>query len=184
MSSKNSQKNNFSRFLAIAGAILITLFVLALSPRIKEFQALGYFGGFLIMLLSNATVIFPVPGVIFVTALGATLNPWLVGLFAGPGAALGEFTGYLAGYGGVAPIDHTRIYKRFDKLMDKYGLWLIFVLAIIPNPLFDMAGILAGAAEIPKKKFFLTVLIGKTIQATLLAWAGALSLNWFTELVK
>ena len=53
------------------------------------------------------------------------------------------------------------------KLMDKFGLFVVFFLAIIPNPFFDLAGLLAGAAHLPKWKFFLTVLLGKTIQPKL-----------------
>jgi membrane protein DedA with SNARE-associated domain len=169
------------RVAALMIAVLVTGVILLLANRIQELQALGYLGAFLIMLVGNATVIFPVPGVIFVIAMGSTLNPWLVGLCAGPGAALGELTGYLAGYGGATPLEHTPLYKRFDRWMDRFGPLAIFVLAAIPNPFFDVAGLLAGASHMPWWQFLLAAGLGKTIQAILLAWAGALSLNWVAQ---
>ena len=169
------------RLGAILIAVLVTVVILLFSNRIQELQALGYAGAFLIMLVGNATVVFPVPGLVFVVAMGSTLNPWLVGLCAGPGAALGEMTGYLAGYGGATPLEQTALYRRFDRWMDRFGPLVVFILAVIPNPVFDMAGLLAGASHMPWWQFLLAALLGKTIQAILLAWAGALSWGWLTR---
>jgi uncharacterized membrane protein YdjX (TVP38/TMEM64 family) len=193
MSSKPSNHSNtltnnppagltISRIASLLVATLITAAIILLSSHIKELQALGYAGAFLIMLIGNATVIFPVPGVIFVIAMGSTLNPWLLGLCAGPGAALGELTGYLAGYGGAAPLQHTKLYRRFDYWMEHSGPWAILLLSIIPNPVFDMAGVLAGASKMKLWQFLLSAWVGKTIQAIGLAWAGALSLDWVIKL--
>lgn len=176
----NRPMSGWLRLAALLLAVLVTVVILLLSNRIQELQALGYLGAFLIMLAGNATVVFPVPGLVFVIAMGSTLNPWLVGLCAGPGAALGELTGYLAGYGGATPLENTALYRRFDGWMDRFGPWVVFVLAIVPNPVFDMAGILAGASHMPWWKYLLAATAGKTIQATLLAWAGALSWTWLT----
>jgi uncharacterized membrane protein YdjX (TVP38/TMEM64 family) len=170
------------RIAAIAAAIIITIVIILFSNRIEELQALGYVGAFLIMLIGNATVVFPVPGIVFVIAMGSTLNPWLVGLAAGPGAALGEFTGYLAGYGGAAPLEKTKMYKRFDRWMDRFGPLIVFAFAVFPNPVFDMAGLLAGASHMPWWQFLVAAWLGKTIQGIGLAWAGALSINWVTRL--
>ncbi len=93
-------KSLWLRIGALVLAAAVTVVILAFSDRIAELKALGYVGAFLIMLVGNATVVFPVPGLVFVFAMGSALNPLVVGLFAGPGAALGELTGYLAGYGG------------------------------------------------------------------------------------
>ncbi len=177
-----SSNTLWRRIAALAVAIIVTGVILFFSNRIEELKGLGYLGAFLIMLVGNATVILPVPGVIFVIAMGSTLNPWLVGLCAGPGAALGELTGYLAGYGGAAPLEHMAIYQRFDRWMDRFGPWIIFILAAIPNPVFDMAGLLAGASHMPWWQFLIAAWLGKTLQGIFLAWAGALSLEWVTQL--
>lgn len=172
----------WKRVGALALAIAITIVIALLANRIEELQGLGYLGAFLIMLLGNATVILPVPGLVFVIAMGSTLNPWLLGLAAGPGAALGELTGYLAGYGGATPLEHTDLYQRFNGWMDRFGPLAIFGLSVVPNPFFDMAGLLAGASHMPLWQFMLAAGLGKIVQATVLAWAGALSIEWITSL--
>lgn len=178
----SSTTHPWIRIAALLIAVGITAAILLFSDRIEELQTLGYAGAFLIMLVGNATVVFPVPGLIFVIAMGGTLpHPWLVGLVAGPGAALGEFTGYLAGYGGATPLEQTRLYRQFDRWMDHFGPLVVFLLAVIPNPVFDMAGLLAGASHMPWWQFLAAAWIGKTIQAVFLAYAGALSLEWVTQ---
>ena len=61
--------------------------------------AWGYLGLFVINLIGSATIIFPVPAFVVVFAMGAVLNPWLVGIVSGAGCALGELTGYAIGRG-------------------------------------------------------------------------------------
>jgi uncharacterized membrane protein YdjX (TVP38/TMEM64 family) len=56
---------------------------------------------------------------------------------------------------------------------DKYGLWVVFVLSVIPNPLFDLAGIAAGAVKIPALQFLLVCWLGKTVKTTLFALGGS-----------
>jgi len=169
--------------LAILFAIGITTVIFLLRDHLAALEHFAYLGAFLIMLVGNATLILPVPGLIFVFALGGTLNPLLVGLAGGVGAALGELTGYAAGYGGSAVIDNFRLYRTFESWMRRYGLAVVTVLAVIPNPLFDMAGIVAGASRVKWWQFLLAAWIGKTIQATMIAAAGALSLGWVEQLI-
>jgi membrane protein DedA with SNARE-associated domain len=104
--------------------------------------------------------------------MGTVLNPFLVGVCAGAGDAVGELTGYLAGYSGRAVIEDTERYRQLLVWTKKYGLWVIFVLSVIPNPLFDLAGIAAGALKIPVLHFVLVCWVGKTIKTTLFALGG------------
>ena len=180
---RERQKFTWRHALAIAFALGLTVAIFALQGQIRELEKLSYFGGFLAMLIGNATIILPVPALIFIFSLGNTLNPLLVGLIAGPGAALGEMSGYIAGYGGSAAIDDFDLYHRIRGWMQKYGLVVISVLAAVPNPVFDMAGIVAGSLRIKWWKFLIAALIGKTIQAILVAYAGALSLGWVEQLI-
>lgn len=180
---KERQKFGWRHAIAIAFALGVTVLIFAFQGRLRELEKLSYFGGFLAMLIGNATIILPVPGLIFIFALGGTLNPLLVGLIAGPGAAIGEMSGYLAGYGGSAAIDDFDVYHRIRGWMQKYGLAVISVLAAVPNPVFDMAGIVAGSLRIKWWKFLIAALIGKTIQAILIAYAGALSLGWVEQFI-
>jgi membrane protein YqaA with SNARE-associated domain len=156
--------------LAIAAAISVLVF--RLSGRVEQFGLYGYPGVFVISLLGNATVILPAPSLAVVSVAGSVLNPYLVGLFAGAGSALGELTGYLAGYSGRAVIADRGRYDQILAWMQRYGLWVIFVLSVIPNPLFDLAGIAAGALKVPVHQFLLVCWLGKTVKTTAFALGG------------
>jgi uncharacterized membrane protein YdjX (TVP38/TMEM64 family) len=81
------------RVLVILAVIALTVFLFLNRDRVQELEALGYPGIFLISLLSNATLVLPVPGVLFTSAMGAVFSPYLVAIAAGTGATLGEITG-------------------------------------------------------------------------------------------
>ena len=87
--------------LAVIG---ITVYVYSIRDQVEEFAQYGYFGAFLIMVIANATVILPAPGVAVVFAMGGVLNPLGVALAAGAGGTIGELTGYLAGFCGQAAV--------------------------------------------------------------------------------
>ena len=100
MSKLSGWKLTFVRVLVLLAVITLTIFLILNRDRVQELEALGYPGIFLISLFSNATLILPVPGVLFTSAMGAVFNPYWVALAAGCGAALGELTGYVAGFSG------------------------------------------------------------------------------------
>jgi uncharacterized membrane protein YdjX (TVP38/TMEM64 family) len=105
-------------------------------------------------------------------AAGALLNPVLVGIFSAIGSTIGELTGYYAGVGGEDLIKKDKRIEKVEKWMDRYGLWVVFVLAAVPNPIFDLAGIVSGASGIPVRKYLIAVLGGKLIKFILLAYLG------------
>jgi uncharacterized membrane protein YdjX (TVP38/TMEM64 family) len=170
------------RVLALAVVIGITVYIYNIRERVDEFAAYGYPGIFLIMLMANATVILPAPGVAVVFAMGSIFNPILVALAAGTGGAIGELSGYLAGFSGQAIVENTQTYDRITPWVKKYGVWAILVLSAIPNPFFDLAGIAAGVAKIPVWKFLLFCWVGQIIKMAMFAYAGAYSIDWLTGL--
>lgn len=168
---------------AIVFAVGVTVGVIVFREEILRFRELAYLGMFLIALLTSATVILPAPGLAFVFAFGAQLNPLLVGLAAGPGAALGEMTGYMAGYGASAIVDDSPLYQRIARLVGgRFGLAFIALLAFIPNPVFDMAGMVAGTLRIKWWQFLIAVMFGKTTRSILVAHGGALGMKWIEQL--
>jgi membrane protein DedA with SNARE-associated domain len=178
---ENRFLSNFLRVVAIAAVIGITVLVYSIRDRVDEFAQLGYVGAFLIMLIANATVILPAPGVAVIFAMGGVLNPLGVALAGGVGGTLGEMTGYLAGYSGQAAVENTQAYRRILPWVQKYGAWVILVLSAIPNPFFDIAGIAAGIAKMPMWKFMLACWIGQTIKMCIFAYAGAYSIEWIAK---
>ncbi|MEW6329339.1 MAG: VTT domain-containing protein [Candidatus Micrarchaeota archaeon] len=169
-----------TKYALLIFALLITALILYLNPigflsEEKNFRAYGYGAAFLIMLLSNATVILPVPGLFGVFVLGRYLDPLILGVVAGTGAALGELSGYIFGYGGSALLEDRKLktYERVKKWMERNGFLTVFVFALIPNPLFDLAGIAAGALEYRWWKFLLAAALGKILQSIALAYLGS-----------
>jgi membrane protein YqaA with SNARE-associated domain len=173
MSKLSGWKLTFVRVLVLLAVITLTILLILNRDRVQELEALGYPGIFLISLFSNATLILPVPGVLFTSAMGAVFNPYWVALAAGCGAALGELTGYVAGFSGQGIIENKQWYARVTEWMKKYGGLTVLVLAFIPNPIFDIAGMVAGALRMPLWKFLLFSWVGKTGKMLVFALGGA-----------
>jgi membrane protein YqaA with SNARE-associated domain len=173
-----------ARTAALAAVIGITIYIFSIRDRAASLQGYGYPGIFVLSLLANATLILPAPGVAITFAMGAVFNPLGVALAAGTGSALGELTGYLAGFSGQAVVRRSRVYERLEDWTRRYGSLTILVLAFIPNPVFDMAGAAAGALRMPIAKFLLWTWIGKTLKMLLFAYAGAGSMGWLSSLLE
>lgn len=173
MSKLSGWKLTFVRVLVLLAVITLTIFLILNRERVQELEALGYPGIFLISLFSNATLILPVPGVLFTSAMGAVFNPYWVALAAGCGAALGELTGYVAGFSGQGIIENKQWYARVTEWMKKFGGLTVLLLAFIPNPIFDIAGMVAGALRMPLWKFLLFSWVGKTGKMLVFALGGA-----------
>ncbi len=145
--------------------------------RISELKAYGYLGVFLISIVFNATIILPVGNFLVIATVGATLpSAPLVGLIGGVGAAIGELTGYMAGYSGRAIIQKRDVYTRLERWVKKWGALAIFVISIVPF-FFDLAGIAAGALRLPLWKFLVACWLGRIILYTVIAWLGAQGLE-------
>jgi membrane protein DedA with SNARE-associated domain len=175
---------NILRILALLAVVAITVYIYSIREHVEEFAALGYPGIFLIALLANATILLPAPGLAIIYAMGAIFNPLGVGLAAGTGGAIGELSGYLAGFSGQAVVERMDVYDRVKPWLDKYGGWAIMVLSAIPNPFFDVAGIAAGMAKMPVQTFLLFIWIGQLIKMTIFALAGKYSIHLLTNFIR
>lgn len=167
----------YLRILVLILILGITACIFVFRDRVANLAAYGYLGAFLISLFSSATIILPIPGIAVIFALGATYNPYLVGLAAGAGSALGELSGYMAGYSGQVVFKKSKTYLRMEHWMRQRGSVVIFVLAFVPNPIFDLAGAAAGILKYPVWKFLLFCFLGKTPRSILVAFAGAWALE-------
>jgi uncharacterized membrane protein YdjX (TVP38/TMEM64 family) len=124
--------------LLVAMGVTIVLFFYVDLEQIRHFQEYGYYGLFLTSLIGNATIALPIPSLFFTFVGGGTFNWVIVGLVSGIGEALGESTGYLAGFGGSTIIENRKIYGRMKHWMEKHGMLTVFVLSVVPNPLIDL----------------------------------------------
>jgi membrane protein YqaA with SNARE-associated domain len=160
------------RVLTVIVVVAALVGALIFRDHLRELERYGYAAVFLVGLVSNATLILPVPGLAVSSVLGSVFNPWIVGLVAGIGQALGELTGYMAGYSGHTWVDDHPRYDRLVIWMQQYGVFTVFLLALLPNPLFDVAGMIAGVLRLPVWQFLLSAAVGKVIKNIAFAVAG------------
>lgn len=142
---------------------------------IDKYAWLAYLVVFLTSLISNLTIIAPVPFALSVMiAAAAQWNPVLVTLSAAVGACIGELSGYFAGYmGRKIVIPQSKLWhSRFERWIKKYGVWAIFGLALQPVLPFDIAGLVAGAAKMPLYKFMPALFAGRFPKYIIFVYLG------------
>jgi uncharacterized membrane protein YdjX (TVP38/TMEM64 family) len=150
----------------------------------------GYLGIFFIAMAGSATIILPTPSTVAIFSGGVLLDPVLgipaplmVGLVAGLGDAIGEFSGYALGYAGTDALRRRRIYQLFMRWMGRNGTITIFLLSTFPNPFFDIVGAAAGASRMKPLRFFLATLAGKTVKDVFLAYGGTFSIGLLQDIL-
>src|SRR5215216_606608 len=158
--------------LALLGVLLLSGALVFVPIDYKAMGNYGYLGVFVVTLLATGAIVLPVPYLALILVAGSFLNPVLVALVAGVGAALGELTGYLVGYTGRSFLPKNRWYDFVERGVTRFGGPVIFVAAAIPNPFFDAVGIVAGAVRMPLWLFWIACFFGKTIRFWLIALAG------------
>lgn len=170
------RRHGWSAAFSLLATIALTIALVALPLDVERWGSYGYVGAFVLTLFSSATVL--VPSVALGAALkfgaAATLNPLLVGLVSGVAAGLGESTGYVAGRSGaaLANVAERRSYQRIARWVARRGTLTIFMLAAIPLPLIDLAGIAAGALGMSFRRFLLACLAGKITRFVPVALIG------------
>jgi membrane protein YqaA with SNARE-associated domain len=156
-------------------AYLFQSLVAHLSLPVFELEILAYSTVFVSTLVSNMTIIAPVPFAVSIMIAAATKwNPFLIALFAAAGGSLGELSGYYAGYFGkkVAIPDSLFAYHRVEGWINRYGFWAIAFLAFQPVIPFDVGGMIAGLARMPLHKFLPALFLGKLPKYIILILAG------------
>jgi uncharacterized membrane protein YdjX (TVP38/TMEM64 family) len=182
---KPSRRLTILRILALVGVVALMIGLFVFRNQVRKLENYGYLGIFLISIAANATIIIPLPGVAFTTAMGAIFNPVGVAVAAGLGAALGELSGYVAGFSGQGVVERVALYTRLTDWMRRHetlSYGMILLLAFIPNPLFDLAGMASGALRLPLWKFLIACAIGKILKMLMFAYAGYYSIGWLTSL--
>lgn len=156
--------------------------VVGIDFLINLVNTYGYPAVFIVGFLGSFTLFIPSPTFIVVFILASTLNPLVLGLIAGAGAAVGETTSYAAGYGVRKLAKKQR--KKLDeirKLFQKYHPdVVIFVFSATPLP-FDFVGILCGTINYDRRRFFIVTLLGKIVKYLFIAYAGFYGINWVID---
>jgi uncharacterized membrane protein YdjX (TVP38/TMEM64 family) len=163
---------------AAAGAVFLVGLNIAvyLAPiDYHAFASFAYAGAFLVCLLANAVVAIPIPYIPVVAQIGANVeSPALVVALGALGSVLGESVAFAIGRAEEGLVSERPIYRRLHKIAQRpllVGL-LLFVLAAPLNPLFDVAGLAAGATGVRYRVFFLSVLAGRLVRLAAIVWVG------------
>lgn len=168
--------------LIISGAVLY--FSTYFRDALIAFGQLGLVGLFILSIVGNATVFIPAPAFVVACAAGPLYGALATGIVAGIGSAIGEMTGYMAGYGGTAVLPQGRVYHHLHRLMVRFGPLMIFIMAALPNPAFDVGGLIAGALKMKPLYFLLATAAGKILRLMLVAYACTGGLPWLAHIVQ
>ncbi len=153
----STRRDTLVRVLALAGVAALIVLLFVYREQLQSLQRYGYLGIFLISIAANATIIIPCPGLPSRPRWGAIFHPLGVAVAAG----LGLRWGTLRLPGRVQRAGDCRKTAFYEKLTawmrahPRLNMLAIFVLAFIPNPLFDVAGPAAGTLKIPLWQFLL-----------------------------
>ncbi|MFC1658665.1 signal peptidase I [Candidatus Omnitrophota bacterium] len=146
----------------VIGAWVIGFYFL---DDIEALARYGYQGAFFVPMLDNFVTFINVGSFMIIAYLANILNPFLVGLLAGIGGTIGQFSSYLLGYSSFQfIIQKLGIYRNVARWMDKWGGKFIFVVSIMPLPIVGFTGIAAGAAKYSLLKYFLFSGLGNILK--------------------
>lgn len=150
----------------------------------------GYFGIFLISLIGATSIFIPVPYTVVIFTLGGyrlngnlVFEPVWIAVAAGIGSAIGEFSGYLLGFGGRKAIGE-KFKKKMDvlvKVFNKYGPFVIFVFALTPLP-DDLLFIPLGVMRYSVFQAFIPAIIGKFCMNLIIAYSGRFSIDFIRSI--
>ncbi len=182
---------------AVLGAIAVFATSLAIAfvvLGLGEDDITGGWGYPMLWVISGlraSSVILPIPGGGLTIAAGAIMDPlWgipvpiAVGVTAGSAESLGEFTGYWAGVNGGKLMEGRRLYEMVRRWIRKAPFPTMFVMAFTPSPVFDVAGIAAGAARVPIRIFFPAILLGKIGRGIAMAAVGLYASDTVVDLFE
>lgn len=160
----NKKLRRFLEIVLLVAIVALSVAIFCFRDYFANVGEVGYIGLFLLCFLANSTVLLPAPSLMIAASCALILNPFLVAVVAALGSTLGEFVGYAFGKTGCDVSPRMRAFM--DKLCGRIRnpSMLIFILALLPLPLFDVAGIYSGASRMGLGRFFLLCFAGKFLK--------------------
>ncbi len=171
------QKRSWIRPMLVAAiAIVLNIIAYLMIPPDLAYRlgALGYIGVFLITLISNATIVVPIPYFGLVAALSPGLSMVGVGIAGALGSVIGESVGFFVGRSGRGVVEQTRFYRWVQRQLEHpwRAFVVLFALSAPPNPAFDVAGLTAGAMGLPYWIFLSAVFLARLVRFGIVAFFG------------
>lgn len=145
---------------------------------------LGLGGAFLAAMLSHLTVVARDMFVPMFLPLTQVYSPILLGAAAGWGAALGEVTTYLLGWGVAESVrdEQSETEDRIVGWIRRYGMWAVLLVSLTPLPDTPIV-LLAGSGRLPFKKLLLVEGVGKMAYYTFGAFVGGFVFTGLTDTI-
>lgn len=171
---------------AIWGFIILVMavaFGLFFTGRL-DFSNAGYLGAFAANLIASAAIVLPAPGLLAICAAAAEElgnNPFILAVSGAVGSSFGETTAWLAGFSEHKLVERFKWYPKIHDWMERGGGLTIFIASAIPNPLFDFAGIAAGALGYSYRKFILYTTLGRSVRYVGTVYLCRAGIDWVTN---
>ena len=175
---KSENRLRLAIFVAVIGAVVAAL----LLRNLVDLEKVGYLGVVLTVLVATGGLVIPFPSLVTACAASPFLDPPILALVGGTAGTIGELTGYFLGYSGGGFFAKRRLYLRMESWMRRRGWLVLFVVALIPNPIFDVVGIAAGVLRYPVWRFLVFVWMGKLLKFLALAYICRSSIGWLSDL--
>lgn len=149
-------------FLVLVVVLSILIFIF--RDRIGQVSNVTYLALFILCFIANSTVFLPAPSLMIAASFALVLNPFYVSLVAALGSTLGEYVGYA--FGAVSKDVSPQILSFLEKIISRIHnqTLLVFILAVLPLPLFDFVGVYSGGTKMNMLKFFIACYLGKFIK--------------------
>lgn len=168
-------------FLVIFWQPLIDIF--SSQDKVKEMiDNAGFWGPFLFMALQILQVVFaPIPGQVVGFAGGYAFGGWLGGVYSMIGTAIGFTLVFLLarrlGRPFVERFVSKKILDKFDYLTKDRGVFIFFLIFLMPAFPDDIVCYLAGLSKIPLRTLIAISLIGRAPSVFLVTLSGAGAAN-------
>lgn len=167
MNKKNiAIKKVFSIIAGIVIGIIFALPYILFREKIQSLSTLGYIGLFVSCFISNLSILLPTSSTIIIVAAALTLNPWICIIVGGLGTAFGEQASYLCGLVGHSGFDkeESKGKQIAIKWFDRSPFMAVFLFALVPLPVFDIIGIIAGIKKMKWWKYTVAAALGKILK--------------------
>ena len=164
-------------------SVLVAAGLVVVQEPLSGLGDWGYAGAFVAMVVNNATIVLPAAGHAIIVLLSPSLDPFLLGIVGGVGAALGELTGYVLGVTGRRVVSVENLERRVRRIPRRFFGPALFLFAATPLP-FDVVGILAGTVRYPIWAFLAWVGAGKIVNTTGIALAARSTIAWLQRVFE
>jgi len=189
--------------LYIGGIVAVGVVLIYHWDVISRFQTYGYFGLFMMGLVTGFSLPMPVPYMVVAFIFGGIMHPALVGVSCGLGLGIGGTLLHLTGRGGRKFFPMSNVFGLVNDrgssgeepppliarllrwgrvphviaLAQRRGALVVFLMSVAINPFFAPMAIGLGTMRFRLWKFFLMCWAGQTVKCIGIAYCGYLGLG-------